>query len=766
MATRNEEITLSRDLGLFTITMIGVGGMIGAGIFVLTGIAAGVAGPALVLVFLLNGIITSFTALSYAELGSAFPEAGGGYLWVKEGLGGANGYLAGWMSWFAHAAAGSLYGLGFGRFAAELWVEYAHLPTFGLNVDQLTMAFMTMIIVLFTYINYRGASETGTVGNIVTMTKIIILGFFVLFGMIAMFRSGVWVEKFTTNFTPNGWLGVFSAMGLTFIAFEGYEIIAQSGEEAIDPKRNVPRAIVLSIIIAVGIYILVSITALGATTPPPGMTVWDYLGQQKEIAIVDVAQQTFPWGIGGIILLISGLVSTMSALNATTYSSSRVSFAMARDHNLPPFLSFIDPNTHTPRWAVITSGFLILLMAWLLPIEDVASAADIMFLVLFLQVNFTVMALRKKMPDLERGFRIPLMPAIPLLAIFFNGLLAINLFNFSPIAWYFAIGWVLIGLLLYYAHFSKVEELEKPKEILQEEVLVSKNYSVVVPVDGIERGHILGKIGAILARDNDGEVLALHVIEVPPQLTLGEGISLLKEGRPYLEAVIDEAKQLDVPVHTVLRLGRKAAESIRKTVHENAADLLVIGWPGHTHSSGYKFGSVIDPLMENPPTDTLLVRYRPFRPLKTVLVPVGGGPNSRRAAQIAVSMARQEEGAQPKVILLFVTPQGSGERGEAHANKIMRDIVESLDYENLEQRIIQADNVAEAIVNQARGDENHPAADLVVIGATNEPIFRRLLVGNTIEKVVDHAEVTVIVVKRRSGRLQSFLRETVLAAND
>jgi amino acid transporter len=109
-----EEITLSRTLGLLDVTMIGVGAMIGAGIFVLTGIAAGEAGPALVLAFLLNGIVTTFTALSYAELGSCFPEAGGGYLWVKEGLGGTQGFLAGWMSWFAHAVACSLYGLGFG----------------------------------------------------------------------------------------------------------------------------------------------------------------------------------------------------------------------------------------------------------------------------------------------------------------------------------------------------------------------------------------------------------------------------------------------------------------------------------------------------------------------------------------------------------------------------------------------------------------------------------------------------------------------------
>ena len=109
MDNRRIGVTLSRDLGLFEVTMIGVGAMIGAGIFVLTGAAAGTAGPALVLAFFLNGIVAGLTAMAYAELGSAFPEAGGGYLWVKEALGGTQGFLGGWMSWFAHAMAGSLY---------------------------------------------------------------------------------------------------------------------------------------------------------------------------------------------------------------------------------------------------------------------------------------------------------------------------------------------------------------------------------------------------------------------------------------------------------------------------------------------------------------------------------------------------------------------------------------------------------------------------------------------------------------------------------
>jgi amino acid transporter len=159
-------VTLSRNLNLFTITMIGIGGMIGAGIFVLTGIAAGVAGPALILAFVLNGIITSFTAMSYAELGSAYPEAGGSYRWVKEGLGGAQGYLSGWMSWSAATSAGALYALGFGRFASELWL-IADLSTFGLTLEQMTLVFMTLVIVVFTFINTLGASETGS-GRVVS----------------------------------------------------------------------------------------------------------------------------------------------------------------------------------------------------------------------------------------------------------------------------------------------------------------------------------------------------------------------------------------------------------------------------------------------------------------------------------------------------------------------------------------------------------------------------------------------------------------------
>jgi amino acid transporter len=749
------EVTLSRELDLFTVTMIGVGGMIGAGIFVLTGIAAGVAGPALVLVFLLNGLVTTMTAMSYAELGSIFPGAGGGYIFVKEALGGSAGFLSGWMSWFAQAVAGSLYALAFGRFAAEL-LGLAGVPMFGLTVEQLALVLMTLVILAFIYINYRGASETATAGNILTVTKLAILGLLVLFGLLAMSNASEWQSRFTSGMFPNGAVGVFIAMGFTFIAFEGYEIIAQSGEEVINPKRNIPRAIFVSIGVTVVVYILVGIVAIGAIEPPQGTAAYEYLGEQGEVAIIEVAAQTFPFGIGALVLLLSGLASTTSALNATTYASSRVSFAMGRENNLPSFFAKVHPRRMTPYWAVICTGILMIAMAWTLPIEDVAAAASVMFLLLFLQVNLAVLFLRRSRPELERGFRVPLFPILPVVAIISNAVLAVNVFQFSAVAWYFVIGWTVFGALAYFAYFSKIEEMEKPKEILMEEVLVSHDYSVLIPIENREQAKILGAIGAIIASDNRGEVLALHVVEVPRQMTLGDGRYILREGRAYLEEAIEQAKEYDVPVHTIIRLGRSVAGAVRMTALENASDLIVLGWPGYTNTSGKLFGSVIDPIVDNPPTDVVVTRYRRWRPVKRILVPVTGGSNSRRAAKLAASMARAAHPEEIGLTVLHVMPAGANQRGRVVGQRALDDSLDGVEYSPIQAKLVASDDRAQAILDESDG------YDLIVIGASEEPLFRNFLVGTLAERIARRASVTVMMVKRRSSPLHSFVRQTLL----
>lgn len=769
MSGHGNDVTLSRTLGFVDVTMIGVGAMIGAGIFVLTGIAAGEAGPALVLAFLLNGIVTTFTALSYAELGSCFPEAGGGYLWVKEGLGGTQGFLAGWMSWFAHAVACSLYGLGFGAFSVELVaVAFPSLEAFMHdNGLFLANALMILVVVAFSYLNFRGASETGTVGNVITVAKVIILGVFIGIGIRAMIINPNF-NVFTDNFLPHGITGVFAAMGLTFIAFEGYEIIAQSGEEVKDPKRNVPRAIFASLAIVVVVYVLVAIVAIGAVKVPAEaleaaggeLPIWEYLAQNGELAIARAAEALMP-GWGGILILISGLASTMSALNATIYSSSRVSFAMGRDNNLPAVFGRIHEQMRTPHYAVAISAVLVIVMALTLPIDEVAKAADVMFLFMFAQVNVTLMTMRRRRPDLDRGYFVPFFPWPAIIGVVTNMALAGFVAVETGRVGILTVIWILGGVMLYQGYFRQKEEQEKPNDVLHEEALVSVGYSVLVPVANESTARELGRLGTYLAKEHDdGGVLALNVVRVPPPLSLADGRMFLEEGRPVLQEVIDQGKKHNVPVHTMLRLSRNVANAILKTTSENHSDLILFGWPGTSGTNPQVlFGSVIDRILGNPPADIAIFRSRPYQSLNRILVPVAGGTNARFVLTKAIALAKSTPG-DTEIVLLFVKTKGQDSvEQDARAKAAFRRATEGgIDYP-LTETVVTADSPVDGILQTAKELQ----VNMIVIGATSERgMFRNLLIGNVAERVADEAHCSVMIMKRRSSMLRSVLRETVL----
>jgi APA family basic amino acid/polyamine antiporter len=376
--------------------MIGIAGMIGGAIFVLVGPAIGLAGSAVIVAFIINGIITLFTAMGYAELGSAMPEAGGGYLWVREGLPRPNAFISGWMAWFAHIVAGSLYAVGYGSFQFSLFKMTGLIgdePLFGIiPFDKL---FAVIAIVAFVYINVRGASETGKVGIIVTIIQLGTIFALIAAGVISMQGDSHWYSNIINNYAPLGIGGIVAAMGLTFIAFEGYEIIVQTGEEVKNPKRNIPRAIFISLILVVVLYCLVAFVSIGAFTSVDtnGQPAWKYIGTYGDLGIMKAAESFLPFG--PLIILSGGIVSSLAALNATTYSSARVAFAMGRHYNLPHQLSQIHPKFKTPFIATITSGVIMIVMASSLPLTDIALAAGVIFLLLFTQVNISVITIRR-----------------------------------------------------------------------------------------------------------------------------------------------------------------------------------------------------------------------------------------------------------------------------------------------------------------------------------------------------------------------------------
>jgi CIC family chloride channel protein len=263
----------------------------------------------------------------------------------------------------------------------------------------------------------------------------------------------------------------------------------------------------------------------------------------------------------------------------------------------------------------------------------------------------------------------------------------------------------------------------------------------------------------VLACDQGGEVLALHVVQVPQQLSLPEGRLFLRDGRVYLEEVITQAKKCDVPVHTIIRLGRNVSSSIRQTAEENASALMVLGWPGYTRSAGRLFGSVADPLVDNPPTDVVVVRYREWRPLKKVLVPVSGGLNSRRAVRLAVSMARAEQPEPAEVTILHVLPPNSGEAARVRGVRAIEESVDGiagLDELHIETRVTEGEDAVQVILDESKG------FDLIVLGASEEPLFRNFLVGTGPERVARGADMTVMMVKRRSSPIHSLMRKAIL----
>ncbi len=741
------KVTLTRNLRLFDVTMIGVGAMIGAGIFVLTGLAAGQAGPALLLAFFLNGLVALFTAASYAELGAAFPEAGGGYAWVREGLSTYFGFLSGWMSWFAQAIACSLYALGFGSFAARL-LSLAEISI--RNCPESTMALVLTVLAAaaFTIINYRGAAETGRIGSFLTLSKVAILLVLVVFGAKALLNRPHWGADFMP-FLPRGIGGVFTAMGLTAIAFEGYEVVTQSGEEAIDPRRNIPRAIFISIGVVVLVYLAVASVLLGAIDAPNGVATWRFLGDHAEQAVVEAADQLMPYG--RVLLLIGGVMSTLSALNATLYSSSRISFAMGRNRDLPDIFGYVHPTRHTPHWAVVFSGALVILMALLLPIQDVASAASIIFMLLFVMVNIAVITLRRR-ADVERSFKVPLMPLFPLLGIGSQLFLSVHLFTLSPIAWYTTLVWIGLGTAFYALYAARAPEMVEPVPIIHEEIVAVAGYSVLVPVAGPVQARMLGNLGSAVAKDKGGEVFALHVVRVPRQLSITDGRYFLKQGKPILETVIEEAQQRDVPVHTMIRLGRTTPSAIIETARERGTDLMILSWPGYTETPEAAFGSVIDLVAANPPCDLAVVRFRKKMPLRRILVATAGGPHAELAVEIAISQARQyraEVDEASEITLLHVVPEGANEAVMGRAERMLADMAGRYDYP-LSQKILRADDVAQGIVWES---ENH---DLLFIGATGEGLFEQRVLGSIPERVAREASTTVTMTKRY-WRLKSLL---------
>ena len=558
--------------------MVGIAAMIGGSIFVLTGPAIGLAGSAVIIAFIINATITLFTAMAYAELGSAMPEAGGGYLWVREGLPRPNAFISGWMAWFAHIVAGSLYAVSFASFLNGLLMQLNLFKDVGSEGTLLILGIIPFdkvvaiaSIAAFTYVNFKGTSETGKTGDIVTVIQLGMIFALIGAGLWTMHANPGWALNFS-DFMPLGIAGIVAAMGLTFIAFEGYEVIVQTGEEVKNPKRNIPRAIFISLSAVVVFYCLIAFVSIGAIFPE-GVPSWEFIGEQGELGISAAAELIIPYG--AFIVLGGGMISTLAALNATTFSSARVAFAMGRHYNLPHRFSAIHPRNKTPYIAILLSGLIMAVMASGLPLDQIAIAAGVIFLLLFTQVNLAAINIRRIYGDkLDYGFKTPFFPVIPIVGIFLKIGLAIYLLVTEPLSWLITIVWVAIGFAVYRVYIFRKELEHYAPTVTSEGAMERKDFRILILYTP-ENPDRLIKFAIRVAKENNGEVDVLRVITVPGQTPLSAGIAFADSAKKAYKPLEEALDKEGITNHYLARISHDATEAILVTIEEQHIDLLL-----------------------------------------------------------------------------------------------------------------------------------------------------------------------------------------------
>src|SRR5437870_5236141 len=535
---REVEVKFRRDLGLLEITMIGLGPTIGTTIFLLVGPGFAITGPSLVLAFGLNFVVTMFTAMAYMELGSAFPETGGGYLWIRRSMRDPWGFLGGWMSWFGHCIVASFYIYGFGLgivVALKTLLNVSSLALVGFDEGALTKLFAVVAAGMFIALNYRGTKLTGRSETAVTIVLV-----------------------------------AFVSIGI-------------SGDCAGGPSKA---------------SCLLLQAARGGVT-----------GNNN--AIAEIAARVMPYGLQVIVFGVA--LGALAALNSLIFSSSRVAFAMGRDGGLPRVLGRLHARKRTPHISIALSGLIIVLITLTLDINTVAASADIMFLLLFLMVNYAVIVLRKSMPDVKRYYVMPLFPIIPMLGIATKFVIALSLWTIEPIAWVIALGWIGIGLLVHYLHEKKEIVIGVTKVVESILPIHRRRYHILLPIADFDRVELVD-FGAMVAQVEDAELTLLHVIEVPAALPIDAiDRSYVGEVRWQLGKLRRHAEELGAYATARVEVSHKVFDAIIDNIREGDADLLVLGWKGGWRK-GRILGTNVDRFVQEAPCDVVVFKSAGMKP--------------------------------------------------------------------------------------------------------------------------------------------------------
>ncbi|QTR01762.1 amino acid permease [Saccharothrix algeriensis] len=443
IADDGEHTSLRRTLGLVPLIALSVGATLGTGIFVVLGQAAPVAGPAVAVSFVVAALAALFSALSYAELAGAVPVSGSAYSYTYATLGELVAWVCGWCLLLEYGVSVAAVAVGWSGYLnafldATLGVQLPEALSGG--VVNLPAA---VVVLLATGVLLGGVRESAAVTTVTTVLKVLVLLFFVVVAVFG-FRS-----QNLAPFAPAGVAGITGAASLVFFSFIGFDAASTAGEEAKNPQRDLPRAIVISLAIVTVVYVLVALTAVGAAG------VDALAGSDASLAVVLGQLTGADWP--ATILSAGAVVAIASVVLTVLYGQTRVLVAMSRDGLVPGVFARVG-RRRVPAVNTVIVGVVVAALAALVPLGPLAEATSIGTLVAFGLVNIGVIVLRRTRPDLPRGFRTPWVPVVPLLGL---GLCALLVVGLAPATWLAFAVWSAVGLVVYFAYGRRHSELAR-----------------------------------------------------------------------------------------------------------------------------------------------------------------------------------------------------------------------------------------------------------------------------------------------------------------